>query len=348
VALGPAPGVESAGAYLRVTTPDLGPLPPTGLSAVPGPAVLKDGVVTSPAHLDLTWTDRSPDETKFTLVRSRTPDFSTIDRTVVVGGNTTTYADTTVVAMRTYYYRVNAANDGAASLYSDVASITVPPANFLSGLLSSSLVPHSIYVSFDANVDLASAALTVRNVTTGQTLPAASFTLAVPFSTSTVATYFYAADGGRLPDGRYNHELPTPVIAGGLAAFDFLFATGDATGDGTVNFSDLSILAQNYNTKGAKSYTQGDFNYDRKVDFLDLAILAQRYNTSLPAPGAAQPVAASSTSFAADWAAATASVTAPVTATMDTKKVKPKPVFSVAPVVKPAPPKSKALPQRRR
>jgi hypothetical protein len=43
----------------------------------------------------------------------------------------------------------------------------------------------------------------------------------------------------------------------------------------------MVVLAQNYNAAG-KTFGQGDFNYDGKVDFNDLVILAQRYNTSLP------------------------------------------------------------------
>src|SRR6266536_2519642 len=84
------------------------------------------------------------------------------------------------------------------------------------------------------------------------------------------------------------------------------------------------------------SSRRGDFTGDGSVDFKDLVILAQRYNTSLPAPGAL-PLAARSASFAADWAAATASVTAPAGTKVDAKKAKPKHIFSVTPVVKPVP-----------
>jgi hypothetical protein len=139
----------------------------------------------------------------------------------------------------------------------------------------------------------------------------------------------------------------TNVTGATLAAdqeVSFFVLAGDANRDRKVDFLDLAKLAQNYNTSGSgKTYSDGDFNGDGSVDFLDLAILAQRYNTSLPAAGAVVPIAASSTSFAADWAAATAVIAAPPAATpvtKDSKKVKPKPVFSVAPVVKPVKPKT--------
>jgi hypothetical protein len=132
--------------------------------------------------------------------------------------------------------------------------------------------------------------------------------------------------------------------------FDFFVLGGDANQDRAVDFLDLAKLAQNYNTSGGgKTYADGDFNGDDNVDFLDLAILAQRYNTRLLAPGASQPSAtASSTSFAADWAAATASVTAPVVTKANPKKVKPKPIFSITPVVKPVPVKPRAQACRHR
>jgi hypothetical protein len=93
---------------------------------------------------------------------------------------------------------------------------------------------------------------------------------------------------------------------------------------------------------------RGDFDFDpaRRVDFSDLVILAQRYNTSLPAPGAfAAPVASAST-FAADWAKATAVATAPTAKKPEPKKAKPTPVFSVAPVAKAAPAKRKVALRR--
>ena len=41
--------------------------------------------------------------------------------------------------------------------------------------------------------------------------------------------------------------------------------------------------AQNYNSYG-KGVATGDFNFDGVVDFSDLVLLAQRYNTALPPP----------------------------------------------------------------
>ncbi|MFT3789424.1 MAG: autotransporter-associated beta strand repeat-containing protein [Tepidisphaeraceae bacterium] len=55
---------------------------------------------------------------------------------------------------------------------------------------------------------------------------------------------------------------------------------GDATLDGTVNFSDLLTLAANYNGT-SKNWGNGDFTYDGTVNFNDLLALAANYNQSL-------------------------------------------------------------------
>jgi hypothetical protein len=64
---------------------------------------------------------------------------------------------------------------------------------------------------------------------------------------------------------------------------------GDANQDGTVNFSDLLILAQNYGKQNA-TLAEGDFNLDGTVGFADLLLLAQDYGqTSMPTALSAVP-----------------------------------------------------------
>jgi len=79
---------------------------------------------------------------------------------------------------------------------------------------------------------------------------------------------------------------------------------GDANLDGTVNFSDLVLLAQNYNSLAGKTWFSGDFNYDGAVSFPDLVLLAQNYNQ--PVPGEA--ISGASALFEADLAQAFAAV----------------------------------------
>jgi hypothetical protein len=162
---------------------------------------------------------------------------------------------------------------------------------------------------------------------------------------------FPGLPGGVLPDGDYRATLPAGAVADGAGdgsptahTLDYFVLAGDANRDRRVDFGDLVVLAQNYNTAG-KTFAQGDFNYDDHVNFNDLVILAQRYNKSLPAPEASG--ASAPASFAADWAKATAAVTAPTATKPDPKRTKPTPVFSVAAVATAMPAKRKAPPQRR-
>jgi hypothetical protein len=136
-------------------------------------------------------------------------------------------------------------------------------------------------------------------------------------------------------------------------AFDCYVFAGDANHDRSVNFNDLVVLAQHYNTAGGMTYDQGDFNGDGAVDFGDLVMLAQRYNLTLPAgadvPVAGEPVAEEPVvSFGEAWAAA-AAATDEAAAVVDEDaaavvEATPKPVFSVTRVSKPVAVKPAARP----
>jgi hypothetical protein len=55
---------------------------------------------------------------------------------------------------------------------------------------------------------------------------------------------------------------------------------GDANLDDTVNLTDFTLLAANFNKTGRR-WSQGDFNYDGTVDLTDFTMLAANFNKSL-------------------------------------------------------------------
>ena len=75
--------------------------------------------------------------------------------------------------------------------------------------------------------------------------------------------------------GGFTFDLPLP---------------GDANLDGTVNFTDLLVLAQNYGVQNG-NWQHGDFNGDGRVNFADLLLLAQNYGRVLDNPAPPMAVA---------------------------------------------------------
>jgi hypothetical protein len=59
--------------------------------------------------------------------------------------------------------------------------------------------------------------------------------------------------------------------------------TGDGNLDGSVDLTDFTFLAANFNTVGGATWLQGDYNYDGNVDLTDFTFLASNFNQSLPA-----------------------------------------------------------------
>lgn len=74
---------------------------------------------------------------------------------------------------------------------------------------------------------------------------------------------------------------------------------GDANADGTVNFTDLGAVLQNYSLSG-KNWSQGEFSGGGTVNFSDLGSILQNYTLSV---GAAPSVIAGSAALLADPAA---------------------------------------------
>jgi ELWxxDGT repeat protein len=349
------------------------PAAPTGLTnsgpapaAALAPAIDSPAAAATPSGVRLTWADNSANESGFVIERSDTPDFAVVSATFFVPANTVSYTDTTASAGDAYYYRVRAVNAAGASAPSN--GITTPSATLLSADFLYDGPAQRLVLRFSADVaaSLTVADLRLRNLTTGQDVPASQMTLVYDAVTRT-ATVTFA--GGRLADGRYHLTLASGDVLGanGLAldgdangtpggdfGLDFFTLAGDANRDGVVNFSDLLTLAKNYNQTGV-TLAQGDFNGDGVVNFIDLLTLAKAYNKALP-PASAGPVgvaavgteAMPSLSAALAQPAATTppALAAPATTAKVVTTTQPKaptPKTPPKPAPKPAPPAPKPV-----
>jgi hypothetical protein len=96
--------------------PPSSPAAPTGLTAI----------AVSQSRVDLAWSDNSTNESEFRIERCTGTSCSTFAQIASTGAGVPTFSDTTAVASTTYRYRVNAANTGGASDYSNTADTTTP------------------------------------------------------------------------------------------------------------------------------------------------------------------------------------------------------------------------------
>jgi uncharacterized protein YjbI with pentapeptide repeats len=118
-----------------------------------------------------------------------------------------------------------------------------------------------------------------------------------------------ALNPGRYAVGYADGNVDAGTPAGPNQVLVKYTLAGDANLDGTVNFADLLVVAQNFNhvldTHGNPlDWADGDFNYDGNVNFADLLLVAQNFNQSLSA-GQIEQVPGS---FAAAWNVALADV----------------------------------------
>jgi hypothetical protein len=149
----------------------------------------------------------------------------------------------------------------------------------------------AMLLRFSENVapSLTSTDLQLLNLTSSQTIPAASMAVVYPGGTAPAVVTFPGLPGRVLPDGNYRLTLPSGSVSdlsgnlmGSSFAFDFHVLGGDANRDRRVNLIDFNILAGHFGQAG-RTFSQGNFNYDDAVDLIDFNILASRFGGALAA-----------------------------------------------------------------
>jgi hypothetical protein len=190
---------------------------------------------------------------------------------------------------------VNDSGNGETSQTSPGFKVVASPAVY--GMTFDRFAGNAIDVRFSSDVG---ASLNASDITFTRAVDGATFNATSVTWNAATKTARFVRTGG-FPDGRYTASIKTAsVFANGKwnqqnFPTEFRMLRGDANDDGTVNFNDLLILAQNYGSTG-RNFAQGNFNYstDGKVDFSDLLLLAQNYNRTiaLAQPAAAAPLKA--------------------------------------------------------
>jgi FtsP/CotA-like multicopper oxidase with cupredoxin domain/fibronectin type 3 domain-containing protein len=114
-----AMGTGPASLASNSVTPTMPTLParPTSLVAT------RSALSVNPPTVTLTWVDNATNESGFIIQRARNTGFTTALTSFTVGAGTTTFTDTTVAIVTTYYYRVLAYNSAGNSPYSNTAGV---------------------------------------------------------------------------------------------------------------------------------------------------------------------------------------------------------------------------------
>lgn len=228
------------------------------------PINLKIGTVVD-SIINMTWTDRSYNETGFRLQRST--DNSTFTDLKLLPANTTAYSDSTVWPATKYYYRVVAVNGTVSSGYSNVDSALTPGYNHPPVLTVPLLVKNAC-----SNTDKITAYIT--GLTPGTPVNERTQQLTV--------TGIRAAD---TTSAKYFSGFTfTPTVVNGAASFTF-------TGAGYGNAGDTATLLVIVKDNGGNvSGGTDSLQVTVKVAFIPLVVTikADKDVTSLPKYAGAQ------------------------------------------------------------
>jgi GH25 family lysozyme M1 (1,4-beta-N-acetylmuramidase) len=259
------------------------------------PANLAASQATFFDKVHLAW-DAAAGAVGYQLYRGTTSDVNAA--TALDTSASTNYDDTTAVGGTTYFYWVAGLDTlGRAGAKSAAASGSravdnTPPSISGSGFdYTQSTEPVTFTFSEDVHASIDTGDVTITNLTTGDTITPTGWTYDADTNTVSFAM-------PPLTDGNYRAVLAAAGVAdlagnhpAADGTLDFFVLAGDANHDRTVDLTDFTVLAANFNATG-KTWSQGDFNYDGTIDLTDFTILASRFNVTLAPPNPARPLVA--------------------------------------------------------
>lgn len=223
--------------------------------------------------------------------------------TTVTTNGSFTIADgaATIIARQTEPGKLQSGNSPSLGITID----TVAPVGALLAFNRNVGPQHQLQAFFtkDVSWSLSGSDLSVTNTSGGAGVGSPNF---ASYASNTATFTFPDRPLGTLADGNYSASVPAAAvqdIAGNSLvaplSLNFFFLGGDANADRSVNISDFSVLASNFNLPA--NFSGGDFNYSGTVEIGDFAILAANYNVTLPParPAAVSAPAATTRTFSA-------------------------------------------------
>jgi GDSL-like Lipase/Acylhydrolase family/Secretion system C-terminal sorting domain/Fibronectin type III domain len=236
----------------------------TTYQTLPAAPTALASIAISIGQVNLTWNDASDNETEFAIERSLTggADFELM---ATMPSNTTSYSDTNVSPVTTYYYRLSAANIIGNSPYSTVSTATtpiLPPASPLS-LTATATSFSEIALSWIDNSDNESSFLIQRSLTSGNsfvtiaTVDADQLSYTDNLLNSTTAYYYRVAATNAGGSSQFTEEASAVTLEGPPATPLALIATTISSNEIGLSWIDNSSNETGFEIQRSLSSEEG-------------------------------------------------------------------------------------------
>ncbi len=269
----------------------------TGTPPVTPPVAPSNLVATaaSSTSINLTWSDNSNDEAGFRVYRGTTSGTVTTLVTTL-GAGTTTYTNTSLTALTTYYYKVTSYNSAGESVASNIANATtgtppVTPPVAPSNLVATAASSTSINLTWSDNSNDESGFRVYRGTTSGTvttlvTTLGAGTTTYTNTSLTAATTYYYKVTtynsaGESVASNIANATTTTPTVQNITlySAIDttFVYSSDNAIMANT-NFGRSNLMVGNAYYWGA--FSSGYGRWAIALDFIIDQILNKTINSA--------------------------------------------------------------------